>query len=75
MIKQGVLALPPSVTLLYNDTLNKTDAAKGTLFAKILKNTFSDDQNDEFHDKFKIKVETIVSQHDYSRHNYENLDC
>jgi len=62
-------------SLLYNDTLYETDAEKANLFAKILKKTFSDDQNDKFDDKFKIKVETIVNQHDYSRHNYKNRDC
>ena len=59
----------------HNDTLYETDAEKANLFSKILKNTFSDDKNDKFDDMFKTKVETIVNQHDYSRHNYKNQDC
>ena len=49
------------------------------LFARLLKNTFPDDQNEKFNEKFdekfKIKVENIVNNHDYSRHYYKIRDC
>ena len=46
---------------------------KASLFASSLKNTFSDQNNEEFDSKFKEDVEKFTDNHDFSRHSYINI--
>lgn len=53
----------------------ENDSDKANLFADILKNTFSDHNDDRFDHNFKKKVELEIENHDFSLHDYSNENC
>jgi hypothetical protein len=62
-------------TLKNNNKDYEEDKDKANIFAELLKITFSDENDEKFDAKFKDRVEKVVDQHDYTRHNYTNRDC
>jgi hypothetical protein len=53
----------------------ETDNEKANLFADILKNTFCDTTNARFDSNFNDKVESVINNHDFSKHNYSRPSC
>jgi hypothetical protein len=53
----------------------ETDDEKAYLFADILKNTFCDSNDARFDYNFKDKVEPVINNHDFSKHNYSRQSC
>jgi hypothetical protein len=59
-------------TLKKENKIYEKDEEKANVFASILKNTFSDQNDVRFDVKFKNKVETNVDNHDYKIHGLNN---
>ena len=52
----------------------ESDSDKAQLFADILKTTFSNQSNQDYDEIFKQKVEQVINNHDFDKHNYQNKD-
>ena len=62
-------------TLCKDNNKYETDNEKANLFADILKNTFCDTNDSGFDSNFKLKVESVINNHDFSKHNYSRQTC
>ena len=54
--------------------MNKT-IKKANLFSNILKNTFSDQNEEKFDKNNKKKIGDFVNNHDFGKHEYNNKNC
>ena len=55
-------------TLKTDDKLVETDEGKANLFDEILKDTFSDQNNEKVDDIHKTEIENFVKNHDFEKH-------
>jgi hypothetical protein len=62
-------------TLKDEDKLFETDKSKANLFAEILKNTFSDQNDEKFDKEHELKINNFVNNHDFSKHKFNNKNC
>jgi hypothetical protein len=62
-------------TLKKENKIYEKDEEKANVFASILKNTFSDQNDVRFDEKFKNKIETSVDNHDYKKHGLNKKNC
>jgi hypothetical protein len=69
--KHNKSAIP---TLKLNNEIYESDEQKASLFASILKQTFSSSNDNKFDEEFKLKVEKTITDHDFSSHNHYNKD-
>jgi hypothetical protein len=61
--------------LLKDNNRYEIDDEEANLFADILKNTFCDTNDAGFDSNFKDKVESVINNHDFSKHNYSRQSC
>ena len=62
-------------TLKTNNNIYESEEDKANLFAENLKRTFSDQNDPRFDEKFKLRVENYVVNHDFDKHQYNNKEC
>ena len=61
-------------TFIINNLKYETVQQKADLFSNMLKETFSSSNEKIFDNKFKIKIEEIVENTDFSKHAFNKKD-
>ena len=62
-------------TLKKDGIIYEKDYEKANLFSNILRNTFSDENGETFDNQHKIKIEEVVNNHDFDKHQYNDKNC